>query len=401
MGGFTINTISQCGRRVFIINVLFTTLDIAFLAMRFWSARIARRKLFLDDYAVVLAFVFMSVLAGSAYWGIFNGLGKHITSLNPDQLTVQVKLLLICEFTYLLSVTMIKLSMLFLYHRIYTTPTFRRWCYFVIALGFIYISEYGLRRQLLTPNDAVGFIPVFLTNCIPLSQYWDPKPTGWCRNTVISDSATVAGNLLLDILVLALPMPVLWRLQMSVRDKITVTAMFSIGLVTVGLVLWRLGVTTETRSSADWTETLCQVGLIAALEIHLGILAVCIPTYGPLFNAYVKPLLRKAGLATSASTAGTGGKRSYLNTFGSSGQNKRSRGYTSRGYTEFTDSVDQIVSRDDNSIKLSPVGDGKVVSECTFKPVNETGVADQDRGGIHVQRDIEASYHAKKGGYFE
>ncbi|KAI0458425.1 hypothetical protein F5B21DRAFT_459601 [Xylaria acuta] len=380
MGGFTIDTISHCGRKIFIIDVIFLTLDITFLALRFWSARLARRKLYLDDYAVVFAFVMLSVLAGSAYWGIFNGLGKHITELTVEQITVQVKLLLISEFTYLVAVTFIKLSMLFLYHRIYTTPTFRRWVYFVIALGIIYI---------------IAFIPIFLTNCIPLSQYWDPKPTGWCRDTVVSDSATVAGNLLLDILVLVLPLPILWRLQMSIRDKITVTAMFSIGLVTVALVLWRLGVTTATRASADWTETLCQVGLIATLEIQLGILAVCIPTYGPLFNAYIKPVLRKTGLVTSASQSGTGGKRSYLNTFGSSGVNKRSR-----GYTEFTDSVDQIVSRDDNSIKLTPIGEGKVVSECAFEPVNETGTPNNGRSGIHVQKDIEAIYHPKKGGHF-
>ncbi|KAI0545071.1 hypothetical protein F4679DRAFT_576420 [Xylaria curta] len=401
MGTLTFNEISHCGRQIFIIDVVFITLDILFLALRFWSARIARRKLSLDDLAVVIAFMMMSVLSGSGYWGIFNGLGKHITTLTPEQLTIQVKLLLICEFTYLLGVAFIKLSMLFLYHRIYTTPTFKRWVYFVIVLDpfcVVPVSTHSmfwvpLRRQSLTLNDAVTFIPIFLTNCIPLSQYWDPKPTGWCRDTVISDSATVAGNLLLDLFVLGLPLPVLWRLQMSVRDKITVTAMFSIGIVTVALVLWRLGVTTATRASADWTATLCQVGLIAELELHLGILAVCIPTYGPFFNAYIKPLLRKAGAVNSASASGSRGKRSFLNTFGSSGKVKRSQ-----GYTDFTDSVDQIASKDDNSIGLTPIEEGKVVSEITSKPPNEP---DHGRGEIHVQRDIEAVYHARKGEYSE
>ncbi|KAI0188020.1 hypothetical protein EV127DRAFT_137650 [Xylaria flabelliformis] len=378
MGTLSFNEISHCGRQIFIIDVVFITLDILFLALRFWSARIARRKLSLDDLAVVVAFAMMSVLSGSGYWGIFNGLGKHITTLTPEQLTIQVKLLLICEFTYLLGVAFIKLSMLFLYHRIYTTPTFKRWVYFVIVLDVIYI---------------IAFIPIFLTNCIPLSQYWDPKPTGWCRDTVISDSATVAGNLLLDIFVLGLPLPVLWRLQMSVRDKITVTAMFSIGIVTVALVLWRLGVTTATRASADWTATLCQVGLIAELELHLGILAVCIPTYGPFFNAYIKPLLRKAGVVNSTNASGSGGKRSFLNTFGSSGKAKRSQ-----GYTDFADSVDHIVSKDDNSVGLTPIGEGKVVSECTAKPPNGPG---HGRGEIHVQRDFDAVYHARKDGYSE
>ncbi|KAI0487322.1 hypothetical protein F4859DRAFT_509893 [Xylaria cf. heliscus] len=382
MAGFNFQTISQCGRNIIVIDIVFLFFDILFLVLRFWSAHLARRKLYLDDLAVVFAFVMISVLGGAAFWGIFNGLGKHITELTVDQLTIQVKLLLISEFTYLLGVAFIKMSMLFLYHRIYTTPAFRRLCYFVIGLDLAYI---------------ITFIPIFLTNCIPLSQYWDPKPTGWCRDTVISDSATVAGNLLLDLFVLIMPLPILWRLQMSIRDKLTVTSMFSIGLVTVALVLWRLGVTTKTRASSDWTETLCQVGLIASLEIHLGILAVCIPTYGPLFNTYIKPLLRQTGLVSSAPRYGngTGGKRSLMATFGSSGMNKRSKGYSEFG------SVDQIMSRDDNSIKLAPVGEGKVVSECAFIPINETGGSDNGRGGIHVQRDIEATYYAKKSGNVE
>lgn len=33
----------------------------------------------------------MCVFLGSAFWGIFNGLGKHITELTPAELTVQVK----------------------------------------------------------------------------------------------------------------------------------------------------------------------------------------------------------------------------------------------------------------------------------------------------------------------
>lgn len=55
--GFTINTISQCGKKLFVVDIIFTLLCVVFLVLRFWSARFSRRKLYPDDYAAVAAFV--------------------------------------------------------------------------------------------------------------------------------------------------------------------------------------------------------------------------------------------------------------------------------------------------------------------------------------------------------
>ncbi|KAI2639384.1 hypothetical protein GGS21DRAFT_488324 [Xylaria nigripes] len=369
--GFSIHDISRCGRDLFNIIIVFTVISIIFIALRFWSARYARRRISADDVFAVFAFVANGFLTGFAIWGIFNGLGKHITELTRPELTDQVALLLIAEFTYVLGSAFVKMSMLCLLHRIYTTPTFRRWCYVLMALDVIYV---------------VSFIPIFLTNCIPLSQYWDPKPTGWCRNTLISDNVTIGFNLLLDFGILILPLPVLWRLQMSLRDKITVTSMFSIGLVTIGFVFWRLVETIRTRGQPDWTTSLCTVGTIAALEIYLGIIAICIPTYGPLFNAYVKPLLYRLGLAkNSMARSSMMVKHSDLETFG--GSNKRSRPRN----TDF--SLDRTITGDDN-MTLAPSRDAKVMAECAYEP-NDGRKPYHAHDEIHVKSDVEAVYHCK------
>ncbi|KAK5626858.1 hypothetical protein RRF57_002573 [Xylaria bambusicola] len=55
--GFTINEISTCGRELFIVDIVFTVITIGFLLLRFWSARISRRKLYPDDIFVLFAFV--------------------------------------------------------------------------------------------------------------------------------------------------------------------------------------------------------------------------------------------------------------------------------------------------------------------------------------------------------
>lgn len=52
-----INEISACGRELFIVDIVFTVITIVFLILRFWSARISRRKIYPDDIFVVFAFV--------------------------------------------------------------------------------------------------------------------------------------------------------------------------------------------------------------------------------------------------------------------------------------------------------------------------------------------------------
>jgi hypothetical protein len=105
--------------------------------------------------------------------------------------------------------------MLTLYLRIFTVAPFKTYTYVVIAL----VSAYGF-----------AFFVVFLTNCSPMHQLWDPVPGGWCYSATTEQFTSIALNLMLDLAVLALPMPVLWRLQIPRHNKIFVTLMFSVGL---------------------------------------------------------------------------------------------------------------------------------------------------------------------------
>ncbi|KAI0434871.1 hypothetical protein F5Y09DRAFT_354852 [Xylaria sp. FL1042] len=371
MAAYTFHQASSCGQEFFIVTIVFSILSFTFVGLRFWALVYAGRKFTLDDFFTIFGFIGVGILTGTAFWGVLNGLGKHITELQLAQISILAKGYLLSEFGYLLATASVKMSMLCLYHRIYIAPSFRRWNFCAMGLMAVYF---------------ISFIPLFLTNCIPVSQHWDPKPDGWCRATIISDNATLAANLILDVIVLALPLPVLWSLAMSIRYKLTMTALFGFGIVTIALVIWRLVVTEKTRGSPDWPATVCQIGEIATLETMLGVMAVCIPTLGPLFNAYIKPVLVRVGI-TSNTPKPT--KDAYLVTFGSLAKNK-----AARKWDEFNDSADRIVTRN-NSIKLTPIAEGKVVSECTFE---ETHKENHGHEGIRVQTDIEAQYHQKKSG---
>ncbi|KAI0152961.1 hypothetical protein GGR57DRAFT_513190 [Xylariaceae sp. FL1272] len=378
--GIPLPEASSCGHQLVNTDIVFQVLSTTFLALRFWAAIRSGRPLFADDVLICLAYASVAALGGVVTWGVLNGMGKRLAELTTAQLVIQVKALLAVQFTYLSTTVFAKLSVIWLLRRIYATPKFRRLCYGLMGLNLVYF---------------VSFTIIYLTNCIPISELWHHQPGGHCRNTTTGDYATIGANLFLDALVLVLPLPVLWGLKMSVKDKITITAMFSLGTLTMTTLLWRLAVTIKVRSSPEWVLTLCQVGCIAQIELHVSIIAACIPTLGPLFNAYIKPILAKLSIITSSlnrsntPSKDTNTKLHTLQTIGSSRLERRP-GMCS----ELHDSQDKILE-EHGSIILRDKAQGTVTAACGSGSVDDEPLTRPPSRAIHVRTNIEATYHSE------
>ncbi|KAI1258379.1 hypothetical protein F5Y18DRAFT_421444 [Xylariaceae sp. FL1019] len=377
---FPLSEASTCGQQLVTTEIVFQILSTAFLALRFWSAIRSCRSFCADDILICLAYASVASLGGVVIWGVLNGMGKRLAELTPAQLVIQVKALLAIEFTYLSTTVFAKLSVIWLLKRIYETRTFKRLCYGLIALNLFYY---------------LSFTIIYLTNCIPISEQWHHQPGGYCRSTTTGDYATIGTNLFLDVLNIVLPLPVLWGLKMSIKDKITITAMFSLGTLTIATLVWRLVLTIQVRSSPEWVLTLCQVGCIAQIELHVSIIAACIPTLGPLFNAYIKPLLAKLSIVgSSLGRSGSGSKDATvkLNTLHTIGSSRLER--RPGMYSEVHDSQDQILE-DHGSIKLRDKAEGTVTAACGSGSINDEPLTRPPSRAIYVRTNIEATYHTE------
>jgi hypothetical protein len=110
-----------------------------------------------------------------------------------------------------------KLAVLWLYTQIFTTRQFKLAAYIVMGA---------------TASYAFIFIPIFFTMCKPVRAAWDPVLSLTnCRPITHQEFASVSINMALDLAVVLLPLPVVWGLRMPMRKKITVTLMFSLGLM--------------------------------------------------------------------------------------------------------------------------------------------------------------------------
>lgn len=77
----------------------------------------------------------------------------------------------------------------------------------------------------------VAFLPIFLTQCHPISYQWHPVPGGGCRSLSIQEIASTTLNIFLDSTIALLPIPAIWKLRMSLRNKLTIGVMFGMGLM--------------------------------------------------------------------------------------------------------------------------------------------------------------------------
>lgn len=114
---------------------------------------------------------------------------------------------------YCTSIGLTKTAILVQYKRVFATRTFQIWCW--VAIGII-----------VTYTIVTIFTSIFI--CVPVSSFWTLEE-GRCINRFASWFANAAVNLVTDLLIIILPMPMIRRLKLQRRQKIALMSIFAIG----------------------------------------------------------------------------------------------------------------------------------------------------------------------------
>ncbi|PWY84976.1 hypothetical protein BO70DRAFT_428556 [Aspergillus heteromorphus CBS 117.55] len=286
-------TVSPGGLKLMIWMIVFTVLTTVVLGLRLWAIRVKRRAFKLHDYLILLAYTSTCCMSALTWWAIANGLGAHTSELTTYELGVQYQLIVGSSMTWLVGTVSCKLSMIALYWTLFPS---QRFTYAIWAMTAIVISYF------------IAFVCLFLTQCHPISYGWHPVPGGKCRSLFIQEILSISLNMFIDTAIAVLPIPALWRLKMSVRNKLTISVMFAMGLVVVAIMAYRLEITLDPSTNLDFVHGLYLVGLVSFLELWLSMIVVSLPTLAPLFRLYVEPCLGR-----------------YLSGSGGSGNRNRNR----------------------------------------------------------------------------
>jgi hypothetical protein len=113
-----------------------------------------------------------------------------------------------------------------------------------------------------------------LTECRPIKYYWEYPPTteGTCLNE--GTVTLVAGifNIVNDLLCAIIPIPLVMRLQMPLRQRISVSVLFGLGFVVIVAAIVRTYYIWK-GLMASWDETwyAYPLWICAAVEIDVGV----------------------------------------------------------------------------------------------------------------------------------
>jgi hypothetical protein len=101
-----------------------------------------------------------------------------------------------------------------MYHRLFPV---RKFAYALIVVG------------LIVAGWMVSVVTAQIFTCTPVRGAWIPSAANHCINQTKFYYGNSISNILTDVGILALPMPLIWQLKMSRRKKIAVTGILLMG----------------------------------------------------------------------------------------------------------------------------------------------------------------------------
>ncbi|KAG9250217.1 uncharacterized protein F5Z01DRAFT_419265 [Emericellopsis atlantica] len=350
------------------VAISFAIPPVLAVCARLAARHVANRKLDTNDYLIMVAMVMAVALEAVSITGVIQcGIGYGHTLdiiaefgpepvINLSKLRTDPSLLIPLQILWALSLSVSKVSILLLYIRVFPVTSLM-WC----ACGAI----------VLIAVWAVGTVIAGLTICQPFAFNWDKTiPGGSCGDQVLSFTITGIVNLITDVMVLALPLPYLVRLQLPTYKKMVLIGVFSIGFLTCVVSGFRIH-TLSSMDFADITYSIPLANIFSGLEPSIAVILACVPLLRPLLGRAGKYSANGTARFTDDSAAGSSNAARAP-----SGAIKKADGF-------------QPLSDDSSQYRLRPMGPKSHTAVTTDREVGRADSSDNsDHGGYAADSGI-------------
>ncbi|KKY35853.1 putative integral membrane protein [Diaporthe ampelina] len=251
-----------------VVAVVATLLPLTGLvvAMRFYARQRLDNWVGLDDWAVLIATVFIVAKGITVCLMTQVGLGQHIWNLSELQLEEYYKRFYFAIILYYCGLGSIKIALLLQYRRIFNSKLRR-----VINTALLIIGSWS-----------IGLVMLSIFTCYPIQGYWDKDIKATCIPT-FQWYIHSAGNILSDIVVFTLPIPVLWSMRVSIGQRLLLILVFSLGLFNCVISGLRVMYLPIVNINPDVTYENLDATAWSVAEVCLAIICACLPTLRPLY----------------------------------------------------------------------------------------------------------------------
>ncbi|KIW29238.1 uncharacterized protein PV07_05063 [Cladophialophora immunda] len=251
------------GDTVVIVNIALVVVAAVLVIARFWTRIAINHMLGLDDWCVLMALFISITMTGLFYGETKNGFGLHQATVSQEHFLQAWKYFLACQVLYKAAALFAKLSMLFLYLRIFSSSRNFRIAAFVVMF--------------ICAGTAIGTIIPTIFACHPIQKAWTPTLPGKCIWTPGIWYSSSSINIATDVMIIALPIIQIRSLKLPKAQKLGLALLFSLGLFIIATCVVRIATLGPAATAKDSTYYQAQNNLWLGVEVNTSIICTCIP----------------------------------------------------------------------------------------------------------------------------
>lgn len=258
------------------VSVVFPILSLGSVLLRLKARMRTKAGLLGDDWWIVATWV-LSLALSINVWVYADLIGINYFKTDPLSGNVYSAVcLVVASCLVQIVLTTVKISILLLYKRIFSIPSFR----IAVWIAIVFVSLWGIAMILIV---AIQGNPADFVRAGAAGELY-----AWRLDPAIVGYTQVGSSLILDVVILCFPLPIISTLHMPTKRKVMVGAIFWLGIFCCVASAVRLAlnhqVLTQIHSLKASVSKQATQFCFLVIEPHCSIIAGCLPTFGPLIS---------------------------------------------------------------------------------------------------------------------
>ncbi|GAB1311517.1 hypothetical protein MFIFM68171_01727 [Madurella fahalii] len=262
---------------IIIVTCMMTLSTVVLLLRILARARVQGVSSGADEWTILASWAFSIAFTVNVCVQTKHGLGKHVGDLpRTTNFAAALELFYYGEATYYITVSLTKMSILFLYLKIIPQRGYRIFNWIMMAFVFL---------------TGLTCVVAGIFQCNPIHKAWHTEVPGTCFNQVALYLSNAGLNIFQDLIIYFLPVPTLWKLQLPRKQRIALIAVFIIGAFVCLTGILRLESLTMASVSKDPTWDNYGAAIWSSIESNVGIVCASLVHLKPLIVRYAPSML--------------------------------------------------------------------------------------------------------------